>query len=78
MTTEVAERDEQERKRRIGPFTFAKEVRAEARKVTWTSRQETLIYTIFVLVLVVIAAAFFFVTDTAIHFVVSLILKLAS
>ena len=77
MTSEVAERDEQER-RRVGPVTFVKEVRAESRKVTWTSRQETMVYTIFVIALVVMAAAFFFLTDTIIHFLVSLILNLAT
>jgi preprotein translocase subunit SecE len=77
MSSEVAERDEQER-RRIGPITFAKEVRAEGRKVTWTSRQETMVYTIFVLILIVMAAAFFFVTDTLISAAIKWLLSLTT
>jgi preprotein translocase subunit SecE len=77
MTSDVAERDDGEPRRRTGPFTFAKEVRAEARKITWASRQETLVSTIFVLVMVVLAAAFFFFVDTSIHFIINLVLQLA-
>ena len=47
-----------EKKPRIGPFTFLKQVRAEAGKVTWTTRKETQAATIMVLIMVVIAAAF--------------------
>lgn len=53
-----------EKKRRTGPFTFFRQVRAEGNKVTWTSRQETIAATIMVLIMVVIAAAFLFVVDT--------------
>ena len=78
MTTEVAERDETEPRKRVGPVTFFKEVRAEGRKVTWASRQETIVSTIFVLIMVVLAAGFFFVVDTIIHGAISLILSFAS
>jgi preprotein translocase subunit SecE len=77
MTSEVAERDDQEHERkRSGPFTFWKEVRAEARKVTWASRNETLVSTIMVVVMVILAAVFFFAADTLIRIVISLILGL--
>ena len=78
MTTEVAERDEPERRKRVGPVTFFKEVRAESRKVTWASRQETVVSTIFVLIMVLLAAAFFFFVDSIIHFVINAILSLAT
>jgi preprotein translocase subunit SecE len=77
MTTEVAERDENERKR-TGPVTFFKEVRAEGRKVTWATRQETTVSTIFVLIMVIAAALFFFTVDTILRTAVSFILSLAS
>jgi preprotein translocase subunit SecE len=50
-------------KPRVGPFTFFKQVQQEARKVTWTSRQETIYATIMTLVMVVVAAAFFYMAD---------------
>jgi preprotein translocase subunit SecE len=42
---------------------FIREVRQEALKVTWPTRKETLISTAMVLVMVLIAAVFFFVVD---------------
>ena len=38
---------------------FAREVRAEARKITWTSRSETWITSVMVAIMVVLAAIFF-------------------
>jgi len=35
------------------PFKFAQEVRAEARKVTWPTRNETLVTTVMVFILAV-------------------------
>ena len=55
------------------PFAFIQEVRNEAAKVTWPSRRETLITTGMVLVMVVLAAAFFVVVDQAIHYGISFI-----
>ena len=48
---------------RTNPFTFIQQVRAETAKVTWPSRRETLISTIMVLIMVFVAAAFFFTVD---------------
>ena len=42
------------------PFKFAQEVRAEARKVTWPTRNETLVTTVMVFILAVLASIFFF------------------
>ncbi len=56
------------------PFQFIQDVRAEGAKVTWPTRRETLITTLMVLIMVVLAAAFFVAVDQVIHFVVSLVL----
>jgi preprotein translocase subunit SecE len=42
---------------------FASQVRAEGRKIVWPSRKETWITSVMVLIMVVIAAIFFFVVD---------------
>lgn len=42
---------------------FVREVRQEASKVTWPSRKETTISTIMVLIMVFLAAIFFFLVD---------------
>jgi len=74
MATEI----ESEPKRRTGPFTFFREVRAEARKVTWATRQEVTVSTIMVLVMVAIASVFFFLVDTLLGTIVNLVLGLNS
>ncbi|MFZ5667873.1 MAG: preprotein translocase subunit SecE [Pseudomonadota bacterium] len=65
-------------KKRTSPLQFAREVRAEARKITWTSRKETWITSVMVFIMVVIAAAFFFLTDWLLSVVVGQLLKLAN
>jgi preprotein translocase subunit SecE len=62
-------------KKRVGPFTFLGQVRAEARKVTWTTRQETIWATAMVIVMVVIASIFFYVTDAVVSLIVRLIVN---
>ena len=56
------------------PFTFLQQVRAEAGKVTWPTRRETMISTAMVLVFAVIAMLFFFAADQVMAFGVELIL----
>ena len=68
---------ETEPRRKGGPFTFAREVRAEARKVTWATRNEVVISTIMVVIFTVAAALFFFFVDTIASFVVRLILSIS-
>lgn len=65
-------------KKRTSPVKFAQEVRAEARKITWTSRRETWITSVMVLIMVVFAAIFFFGTDTVLSFLVSQLLRFAT
>jgi preprotein translocase subunit SecE len=65
-------------KKRTSPAQFIKEVRAEARKITWTSRRETWITSVMVAIMVVLAAVFFWTVDTGLRFAISQILKLAN
>lgn len=58
------------------PFEFIQQVRAEAHKVTWPTRRETLITTGLVLALVIIAALFFTLVDQALRLIVTFILSL--
>jgi preprotein translocase subunit SecE len=56
------------------PFEFIQQVRAEAAKVIWPTRRETLITTGLVIALVVAVSLFFLVVDQALRQVVSLVL----
>lgn len=60
---------------KTNPFTFLQQVRTEVSKVTWPTRRETLISTIMVLVMAVLAAIFFFVADQALGFAVGFIMN---
>jgi preprotein translocase subunit SecE len=58
------------------PLKFLQEVRQEVSKVTWPSRNETLISTIMVLVFVVLASLFFLTVDQIIQWLVQLMLSI--
>jgi preprotein translocase subunit SecE len=63
------------------PFNIAqffREVRTEARKITWTTRRETWITSVMVAIMVVVAMLFFWLVDAGVSFSVNSILKLAS
>ncbi|MEQ8433243.1 MAG: preprotein translocase subunit SecE [Oceanicaulis sp.] len=66
------------RKKTTNPLKFFSEVRQEGRKVTWTSRRETIISTIMVLVMATIAAIFFFAVDSLIGFIIDFLLGLGA
>jgi preprotein translocase subunit SecE len=57
-------------KKRVGPITFINQVQAEGRKVTWTSRKETIVASIMVVVMVMLAAVFFYATDSVVRLLV--------
>ena len=59
---------------KANPVKFAHEVRQEAAKVTWPTRKETVVTTGMVMVMVVLAAIFFFVADQILSFGVRFIL----
>jgi preprotein translocase subunit SecE len=67
--------EELEPRRGGGPFQFWREVRAEARKVTWATRSEVTVSTIMVLMMTAAAAVFFFLIDTIVSSLISLILS---
>ena len=58
------------------PIKFLQEVRQEVSKVTWPTRQETLISTIMVLVMVTLASLFFLAADQIISWLVTLMLSI--
>ncbi|HCD16339.1 MAG: preprotein translocase subunit SecE [Rhizobiales bacterium TMED83] len=59
------------------PLKFVQEVRAETSKVTWPTRNETLVTTVMVFILVFLASVFFFVADQILNWIVTLLLGLA-
>lgn len=61
---------------RTNPITFLQQVRQEVSKVTWPSRNEVLISTIMVLVLVIAASLFFLAADQVISWLVGLMLSI--
>ena len=61
-------------KNKVSPIVFFNQVKAEMKKVTWPSRQETTVSTVSVFIMVVIAAGFLFFADQILSFVVDLIL----
>ncbi|MEZ2130347.1 MULTISPECIES: preprotein translocase subunit SecE [unclassified Sinorhizobium] len=63
---------------KTNPFAFLQQVRAETAKITWPSRRETMISTVMVLVMVVIAALFFFAADQLISWVLSYVLNIGN
>ena len=63
----------EDKKQRVGPLTFVRQVRAEGNKVTWTSRQETIAATIMVIIMSIIVALFLFFADQIIGWVVGMI-----
>ena len=65
-------------KKRVGPVQFLREVRAEARKVTWTTWKETWITSIMVGIMVVMTAIFFFAVDWIMGLGIGAVLKFAN
>jgi preprotein translocase subunit SecE len=64
-------------KKRVSPVQFLREVRAEARKVTWTTWKETWITSVMVAIMVVLTALFFSGLDAGLGFLMRGVLKLA-
>ena len=60
----------------MNPVKFLQEVRQEVGKVTWPTRNETLVSTVMVLVMVVIASFFFLAADQLISWLVQLMLSI--
>ena len=58
----------------VNAFEFIQQVRAEASRVVWPTRRETLITTALVLLLVIFASVFLLVVDEALRLLVGLVL----
>mgnify|MGYP001338918856 CR=1 FL=1 len=58
------------------PIHFIREVRQETSKVTWPSRKETIVSTVMVFIMVILASIFFFVVDQIFSFGVRAVLGL--
>ncbi len=56
------------------PFEFIQQVRAEATKVVWPTRRETLITTGLVMLMAVFASVFFIVVDQGLRIIVGFVL----
>lgn len=61
---------------KASPVEFVRQVRAEIKKITWPTKQETTVSTIAVFIMVVTAAIFLFVADQVMAFAVQQILSL--
>jgi preprotein translocase subunit SecE len=62
---------------KINPGEFMRQVQAEARKVVWPSRQETVTTAIFVGIMMTILALFFLGIDSIFGKIVQFLLSLA-
>ncbi|MEZ5814733.1 MAG: preprotein translocase subunit SecE [Alphaproteobacteria bacterium] len=56
------------------PVEFLKQVKSEAKKVTWPSRHETTVSTIAVFIMVFIAAVFLYFSDQLIAIIIQFIM----
>ena len=65
-------------KKKTSPIEFFSQVRAEARKITWTSRKETWITSVMVAIMVVLASGFFFVVDLGLGAAIRAVLSFAN
>ena len=63
---------------KTGPIEYAKQVKAETKKVTWPSRRETTISVIAVFIMVTLVAIFLFFTDQVMAALVRFILGLGN
>ncbi|MBC2666895.1 preprotein translocase subunit SecE [Novosphingobium flavum] len=62
---------------KINPGEFMRQVQAEARKVVWPTRQETVTTAIFVAIMMTLLAVFFLGVDTVFGEIVKWLLSLA-
>ena len=61
---------------KTNPFEFMQQVRTETSKVTWPTRKETVITTVMVFIMVLVAAVFFLAADQILSWLVGLVLGL--
>lgn len=59
---------------KTNPFEFIQQVRAETAKVTWPTRNETIVTTIMVIIMAIAASIFFLLADQFLGWGVSILL----
>ena len=65
-------------KKRVSVVQFFREVRAEGRKISWTSRRETWVTSVMVFIMILLTAFFFVVVDIGLRIMMQFILKLGT
>ena len=60
----------------VGALQFLRQVKQEVKKVTWPTRKEVMQSLVMVIVLVALAAAFFFVVDQVLSWIVRLVFSI--
>lgn len=63
---------------RSGPLNYIREVKAEGKKITWPTRQETIASTIAVFIMVILVSIFLYLSDQVLAYIVSLILGIGA
>jgi len=63
---------------KTNPLQFFQQVRSEASKVTWPTRNETAVTTVMVFIMVAFATVFFFLADVALSRGVAFVLGIGS
>lgn len=63
---------------KFNPFAFLQQVRAEASKIVWPSRRETMVSTVMVIVIAFLVAVMFLVADQVISLGIRTILGLGT
>ena len=63
---------------RTNPITFFQQVRTEISKVTWPSRRETVITTVMVFAMAIVASLFFLAVDELIGWGIRALLAIGS
>jgi len=67
---------EVKKKANTNPLEFFQQVRNEGEKVSWTGRNETVISTIMVLIMVAIMVLFFFIVDQVLRLGITTVLSI--
>ncbi len=62
----------------LGVVEFARETQREISKVTWPTRKETVVTTIAIVVMALVASVFFFGIDALLGFIVTHILGMSA
>lgn len=60
----------------MNPFVFIRQVRAEVAKVTWPTRNETVVTTIMVMIMVFVMALFFLGVDQILSRIIRFVLNM--